>query len=70
MRRKAVLLVVGALVATLVGGMPTASAKPKADPGPTVYVGELTAEQIKSVAAMRPTSTTPSSGGSSGGGPG
>jgi Zinc carboxypeptidase/Immune inhibitor A peptidase M6 len=47
MRRKVVLLIVGALVATLLGGMPTASADPKADPGPTVYVGELTADQFK-----------------------
>ena len=52
MRRKVVLLVIGALVATFLGGMPTASAKPKADPGPTVYVGNLTAEQIRKVSDL------------------
>ena len=49
MRRKIGLLIIGALVATVLGGMPTASAKPKAEPGPTVYVGELTSAQLKQV---------------------
>ena len=52
MRRKVVLLIIGALVATVLGGMPTASAEPKAGPGPTVYVGELTPDQLKQVADL------------------
>ena len=52
MRRKVVLLIIGALVATLLGGMPTASAEPKANQGPTVYVGELTTDQLKQVADL------------------
>ena len=42
MRRRFVLLVIGALVATLLGAAPTARREPKPEAGPTVYVGELT----------------------------
>ncbi|SDS38755.1 Immune inhibitor A peptidase M6 [Friedmanniella luteola] len=49
MRRKVVLLVIGALVATALGSAPPASAAPTTEPGPTVYVGELTADQLGEV---------------------
>ena len=52
MRRRIVLLVIGALVATLLGATPTASADPKPEAGPTVYVGELTHKQLKQLSDL------------------
>jgi hypothetical protein len=47
MKRRFVLLAIGAMVASLLVATPTASAKPKPEAGPTVFVGELTHEQLK-----------------------
>ena len=47
MKRRFVLLAIGAMVASLLVATPTASAKPKPEAGPTVFVGELTREQLK-----------------------
>ena len=52
MRRRIVLLVIGALVATLLGATPTASADPKPEAGPTVYVGQLTTAQVKQLSDL------------------
>ena len=53
MKRRFVLLVVGAVVASVaLTAAPTASAKPKPEAGPTVYVGELTPEQLKQLSDL------------------
>ncbi len=52
MRRKIVLVIIGALVASALGTVPPAAAKPKDGPGITVYRGELTADQLKQVSAL------------------
>ena len=52
MRRRFVLLVIGALVASLLGATPTASAEPKPEAGPTVFVGELTHKQLKQLSDL------------------
>jgi hypothetical protein len=53
MKRRVVLLVVGAVVASVaLTAAPTASAKPKPEAGPTVYVGELTPEQLKQLSDL------------------
>ena len=51
-RRRLALLVVGALVASLLGTVPTASAEPPAEPGPTVFVGQLTTKELKRLADL------------------
>jgi len=51
-RRKIVLVIIGALVASILSGAPTASADPKDQAGPTVYVGDLTPQQIKQVSDL------------------
>jgi len=51
-RRKIVLVIIGALVASILSGAPTASADPKDQSGPTVYVGDLTTEQIRQVSDL------------------
>ena len=52
MKRRFVLLAIGAMVASLFVGIPTASAKPKPEAGPTVFVGELTHEQLKQLTEL------------------
>ena len=53
MKRRFVLLVVGAVVASVaLTAAPTASAKPKPEAGPTVYVGELTPQQLKQLSDL------------------
>ena len=47
-----VLVIIGALVASILSGAPTASADPKDQAGPTVYVGDLTPDQIKQVSDL------------------
>ena len=49
MRRPAVLLVIVALVAALVGVAPTAHAAPPDKASPTVFVGELTTDQLRQI---------------------
>lgn len=50
--RKLVLVMIGALVASVLGAAPPAAAAPKAGPGPTVYVGELTSDQVKQIGSL------------------
>ena len=52
MKRRLVLLAIGAMVASLLVATPTASAKPKPEAGPTVFVGELTHEQLKQLSDL------------------
>lgn len=52
MRRKLVLLVVGGLLASALVASPGASAAPRPEPGPTVFVGQLTPEQLQQLAEL------------------
>ena len=52
MRRKIVLVIIGALVASALGAAPPTYAKPRAEAGPTVYVGQLTTEQLKQLGGL------------------
>ena len=51
-RRKIVLVIIGALVASALGSAPTASAEPKDDAGITVYRGDLTPEQLRQLGSL------------------
>ena len=51
-RRRVVLVIVSALVASFLGAAPPAAAEPKAGPGPTVYVGEFTPDQVKQIGSL------------------
>ena len=52
MRRKIVLVIIGALIASAFGTAPTASAAPKDGAGITVYRGELTKDQLGQVSEL------------------
>jgi len=51
-RRRVVLVIIGALVASFLGAAPPAAAEPKAGPGPTVYVGNFTPDQVKQIGSL------------------
>ncbi len=50
-RRRVVLLIIGTLVATTLG-LPSATAKPEPDSGPTVYTAELSAGQLSTLGTL------------------